>query len=81
MNRSRAWRVSVVAGVALSAVILASVAGWAQESVAVRAALVKDNLPAEDPTAAAWSSAPVSEFPCLRKFTGRLGFRKSQSSR
>ncbi|MBM4122217.1 MAG: hypothetical protein FJ249_06465 [Nitrospira sp.] len=63
MNRSRAWRVSVVAGVALSAVILASVAGWAQESVAVRAALVKDNLPAEDPTAAAWSSAPVSEFP------------------
>src|SRR2546426_2601589 len=35
----------------------------AQESVAVRADLVKGALPAEDPTAAAWNTAPRSEFP------------------
>ncbi|MFO0774450.1 MAG: ethylbenzene dehydrogenase-related protein [Nitrospiraceae bacterium] len=35
----------------------------AQESVAVRAPLIKGSLPAEDPTAAAWSQAPSSEFP------------------
>lgn len=35
----------------------------AQESVAVRAALVEGPLPAEDPTAAAWNAAPRSEFP------------------
>src|SRR5881397_2255869 len=35
----------------------------AQESVAVRADLVKGTLPAEDPTAAAWNTAPRSEFP------------------
>jgi DMSO reductase family type II enzyme heme b subunit len=52
---------------------VAGVMGWmsmvvpegsfAQESVAVRADLVKGTLPAEDPTAAAWNTAPVSEFP------------------
>lgn len=35
----------------------------AQGSVAVRAALMQGTLPAEDPTAAAWNAAPVSEFP------------------
>lgn len=35
----------------------------AQESVAVRAGLVKGTLPAEDPTASEWNNAPVSEFP------------------
>src|SRR5205823_13414509 len=35
----------------------------AQESVAVRADLVKGALPAEDPTAAAWNTAPRSAFP------------------
>jgi DMSO reductase family type II enzyme heme b subunit len=35
----------------------------AQESVAVRAPLAKGTLPAEDPAAAAWNAAPVSEFP------------------
>jgi DMSO reductase family type II enzyme heme b subunit len=34
----------------------------AQESVAVRASLVK-SVPADDPTAATWSSVPSSEFP------------------
>jgi DMSO reductase family type II enzyme heme b subunit len=35
----------------------------AQESVAVRASLVQGALPVDDPTAAAWSSAPSAEFP------------------
>jgi DMSO reductase family type II enzyme heme b subunit len=42
--------------------------GWlgsavAQESVAVRASLVSGTLPVDDPTAAAWTTVPVSEFP------------------
>lgn len=35
----------------------------AQESVAVRASLVSGTLPVDDPTAAAWSTAPAAEFP------------------
>jgi DMSO reductase family type II enzyme heme b subunit len=35
----------------------------AQESVAVRASLVDGTLPVDDPTAAAWSTAPPAEFP------------------
>lgn len=35
----------------------------AQESVSVRASLVKGALPADDPTAAAWSGAPAAAFP------------------
>lgn len=35
----------------------------AQESVAVRAPLVDGTLPVDDPTAAAWSTAPPAEFP------------------
>jgi DMSO reductase family type II enzyme heme b subunit len=38
-------------------------AAVAQESVAVRANLVKGSLPADDPSAAAWNQAPPSEFP------------------
>ena len=40
-----------------------SAVGLAQESVAVRAGLVKGSLPAEDPTSPAWNDAPASEFP------------------
>jgi len=36
---------------------------FSQQSVAVRAALVKGTLPADDPTAAAWATAPAAEFP------------------
>lgn len=36
---------------------------FSQESVAVRAGVVKGSLPADDPTAAAWATAPASEFP------------------
>lgn len=34
-----------------------------QESVAVRAVMMKDALPVDDPNAAAWNSAPQSQFP------------------
>lgn len=38
------------------------VAGWAQESVAVRAKLITDAVP-DDPTASAWNAIPPAEFP------------------
>ncbi len=60
--RLKSWSVGIV-GVLLAAGLPAPQAGWAQESVSVRAALVKGSLPADDPTAAAWNSAPASEFP------------------
>lgn len=44
---------------------------FSQQSVAVRAALVKGTLPADDPTAAAWATAPAAEFPCPLKSIGR----------
>ena len=37
--------------------------GIAQESVAVRAVIVKEGVPGEGPSAAAWNTVPVSEFP------------------
>lgn len=37
--------------------------GFAQESVVVRAVMVKDALPGDDPIAAAWNDAPAAEFP------------------
>src|SRR5688500_16520893 len=36
---------------------------FSQQGVSVRAGLVKGTLPADDPTAAEWAPAPVSEFP------------------
>jgi len=38
-------------------------AGWAQESVAVRAPMVKGSLPVDDPASAAWNEAVLAEFP------------------
>ena len=51
-----------------SAVIASLIIGgasftFAQESVAVRAALVTGGLPLDDPNAAAWSSASPASFP------------------
>jgi DMSO reductase family type II enzyme heme b subunit len=47
----------------LALIALGHEMAWAQESVAVRAGLVKGALPAEDPTAAAWNDAPAAQFP------------------
>lgn len=54
----------VVLACAASAFLLTGATqGFAQESVAVRAPMVKGALPVDDPNAAAWNSAPLSQFP------------------
>ncbi|MBM4123851.1 MAG: hypothetical protein FJ246_02670 [Nitrospira sp.] len=60
--RLKPWSIGII-GACLVSGFLAPRAGWAQESVSVRAGLVKGTLPADDPAAAAWNSAPASEFP------------------
>lgn len=65
MSQSRAsWGrpITIIGGGLLGLMLMATAAG-AQESVAVRANMVKGNLPLDDPAAAAWSQAPASEFP------------------
>ncbi len=54
-----------VGAVGLAGLCLASglPPAYSQQSVSVRATLVKGALPADDPTAAAWATAAVSEFP------------------
>jgi DMSO reductase family type II enzyme heme b subunit len=56
------WSAALAGALALAGFIDGQ-AGLAQESVAVRAGVVKDGLPVDDPMAAAWNSAPSSEFP------------------
>lgn len=56
------WWVGAVGLVGLCLVVEAQPV-YSQQSVAVRAALVKGTLPADDPTAAAWATAPLAEFP------------------
>src|SRR5436309_5452924 len=55
--------IGVVAGATLAASIVVPDHSFAQESVAVRAVMVKGEVPGEDPNAAAWNTVPVSEFP------------------
>ena len=57
------WCLGIVAGAAVTASVMAPDQGWAQESVAVRAALVTGSLPADDPASAVWKNAPAAEFP------------------
>ncbi len=56
------WGAAVVglAGLCLAA---GSQPAFSQQGVSVRATLVKGSLPADDPTAAAWATAAMSEFP------------------
>jgi len=61
MQRRTTWRYAAAAGLAL--VVGVASAASAQESVAVRAMIVKGALPVDDPNAAAWNSAPPAEFP------------------
>src|SRR5215472_12378815 len=58
--QARFWPFGVVA---ISFVALIAQPTMAQESVAVRAAMVKGTIPADDPNAAVWNSAPVAQFP------------------
>lgn len=61
MNRIAVWYLGIVAGAVLFAGAGVPTNAWAQESVAIRAMLVK-TVP-DDPTAAAWSSAITAKFP------------------
>ncbi len=61
-NRCEMWCLGVVAGAAVAAGVVASGGVWAQESVSIRAMLVK-SVPADDPTASAWNSVTASQFP------------------
>ena len=61
MRQRRAIR--AVAGATFVVLLAASLPGWAQESVAVRAMMTKEPIPLDDPNAAAWTSAPQAQFP------------------
>jgi DMSO reductase family type II enzyme heme b subunit len=66
MKRSgwlKPWALGMLGGAMLASGAAAPGAGLAQESVVVRAPMVKGDLPGEDPTAAAWNAAPAAEFP------------------
>ena len=63
VHRLTVWFFGVVAVGILVASIVVPDPGSAQESVAVRAVMVKGGVPGEDPNAAAWNTVPVSEFP------------------
>lgn len=56
------WWVAAVSVVGLCLTIELP-AAYSQQSVAVRAGLVKGTLPVDDPTAAVWATAAASEFP------------------
>jgi DMSO reductase family type II enzyme heme b subunit len=62
-SQFRRWAAGGAAGVALALACGAPTTVLAQESVAVRAGMVKGALPVDDPNAAAWAGAPVSQFP------------------
>ncbi len=63
LRRFQMTRLGIIGGLCLAVGLVSAGVGSAQESVAVRAVLAKGGLPADDPTAAAWNSAPLSEFP------------------
>jgi DMSO reductase family type II enzyme heme b subunit len=51
------------AGMAMALLLAGTTQSFAQESVAVRAVMVKGGLPVDDPDAAVWNSAPQAQFP------------------
>lgn len=52
-----------IAGMGIVCVLAGTTIGFAQESVAVRAPMVKGTLPADDPSSAVWGSATPATFP------------------
>lgn len=52
-----------IAGIGAACLIAGTTIALAQESVAVRATMVKGTIPADDPNAAVWNSAPQAQFP------------------
>lgn len=62
MQQQMKWG-SAIAGTGVAFLVAGTTITLAQESAAVRAPMVKETLPADDPNAAAWNSAPQAQFP------------------
>jgi DMSO reductase family type II enzyme heme b subunit len=62
MRQQMKWG-SVIAGLGVALLVAGTTITLAQESVAVRAPMVKGTLPADDPNAEVWNSAPQAQFP------------------
>ncbi len=54
---------STISGIGVACLLAGTTIALAQESVAVRAPMVKGTIPADDPNAAEWNSAPPAQFP------------------
>ena len=63
VRRLGSWLFDMIGVAALIVGTATTGPGIAQESVAVRAVIVKEGVPGEGPSAAAWNTVPVSEFP------------------
>ena len=63
MDRLSIFCRSLAGGAIIGIGVLIAQQAVAQESVSVRAQMVKGALPGEDPTAAAWNAITPSEFP------------------
>ncbi len=63
VRRLGSWLFGMIGVAALIVGTATTDPGFAQESVAVRAVMVKGVVPGEDPSAAAWNTVPASEFP------------------
>jgi len=62
MYQQMKWGGAIV-GIGAACLVAGTTIARAQESVAVRATMVKEMIPADDPNAAAWNSAPQAQFP------------------
>jgi DMSO reductase family type II enzyme heme b subunit len=62
MQQQMKWG-SAIAGIGVAFLVAGTTITLAQESAAVRAPMVQGTLPADDPNAAAWNSAPQAQFP------------------
>ncbi|TLY15581.1 MAG: hypothetical protein E6K69_05915 [Nitrospirae bacterium] len=63
VRRLGSWLFDMIGVAALIVGTATTGPGFAQESVAVRAVIVNEGVPGEGPSAAAWNTVPVSEFP------------------
>ena len=62
-NEMSQWVIRGSAVVGAAIVLSGATPSLAQESVSVRAAMITGTLPADDPNAAEWNSAPLAQFP------------------
>jgi len=62
MYQQMKWGGAIV-GIGAACLVAGTTIALAQESVAVRATMMKETIPADDPNAAAWNSAPQAQFP------------------